>query len=120
MPYYLGYTYVIVFLLFGFLIPAGAFLTNRLLAPRHPNPEKLGAYECGLPADTDNSLPYNVRYYMFALLFVVFDVETVFLYPWAVAFHQLGFFAFVEMVIFIGILVVGLAYAWKKRLLEWL
>jgi NADH-quinone oxidoreductase subunit A len=120
LPYFLGYTYVAVFLLFGILIPVGALLANRLLAPRHPDPEKLQAYECGLATPSDNTLPYNVRYYIFALLFVVFDVETIFLYPWAVAFNRLGLFAFVEMIVFIGILVVGLVYAWKKRLLEWL
>jgi NADH-quinone oxidoreductase subunit A len=113
------YAYIGAFLVVGVLFVAVAFFAAWLLRPRRPNPVKLDTYECGEPAFGGAWIQYNVRYYLYALVFVVFDVETVFLYPWAVAFRQLGLFALVEMLIFIGILVVGLAYAWRKGFLKW-
>jgi NADH:ubiquinone oxidoreductase subunit 3 (subunit A) len=89
------------------------------IRPRRPDPVKESIYECGMVPIGDAQVRYNVRYYLFALLFVVFDVEAVFLYPWAVAYGQLGLYAFVEAVIFVGILLVGYAYAWRKRAMEW-
>ncbi len=88
--------------------------------PKRPNPVKDDTYECGVETVGDALGQFHVRYYIFALLFVLFDVEAVFLYPWAVAFRQLGLFAFVEAVLFIGILFVGYFYAWRRKALEWL
>lgn len=103
------------------LIPIIASVLFGLLKirPKRPDPIKSATYECGVEAEGDAWGQFNVRYYVFALLFVIFDVEVVFLYPWAVAFRQLGLFAFVEAVLFIVILVVGYLYAWRKKALEW-
>ena len=90
------------------------------LRPNRPDPIKSDTYECGVETEGDALGQFNVRYYVFALLFVIFDVEAVFLYPWAVSMGQLGLFAFVEAVLFIGILLVGYVYAWRRRALEWL
>ncbi len=103
------------------LLPIGAsvafgFLKRR---PKRPDPIKEATYECGVETEGDAWGQFNVRYYVFALLFVIFDVEAVFLYPWAVAFRQLGLFAFVEAVLFVAILVVGYLYAWRRKALEW-
>ena len=90
------------------------------LRPNKPNPVKSQVYECGVePIGKGSWAQFNFRYYVYALLFVIFDVEVVFLYPWAVQYQKLGLFALVEMLIFVLILVVGLAYAWRKRALEW-
>jgi len=113
------YAYVAAFLLVGVIFVSVAFIAGWLLRPKRPHPVKLDTYECGEPAFGSAWVQYNVKYYIYALVFVVFDVETVFLYPWAVAYRQLGLYAFVEMMIFIGILVVGLAYAWRKGFLRW-
>ncbi|BCJ87727.1 NADH-quinone oxidoreductase subunit A [Effusibacillus dendaii] len=90
-----------------------------LLRPKKPTAEKLSTYESGLEPFGEAQVRYNIRYYLFALLFVVFDVEILFLYPWAVSFMKLGAFGLVEAFIFIVLLVIGLAYAWKKKVLEW-
>lgn len=92
---------------------------SRLLAPRQRNDSKSTVYECGMVPIGGDWSQIRVRYYLFALLFVIFDVETVFLYPWAIMFKQLGTLAFVEMLIFIVILLFGLAYAWRKGVLQW-
>jgi len=117
--FYRQYLAVAVFV-FAALLMVGAMLgVGRLLRPAVPQDDKYLTYESG-----SDPLPLfgqaNVRYYIYALLFVVFDVEAVFLYPWAVAYRQLGVYAFVEAVIFIGILFVGYAYAWRKRAMEWI
>jgi NADH:ubiquinone oxidoreductase subunit 3 (subunit A) len=91
----------------------------RFVRPSRPNAVKLSTYECGLETIGPTWIQYHVGFYIYALVFVIFDVETVFLYPWAVAYGQLGLFALVEMLVFIAILVVGLVYALKKRVLRW-
>jgi NADH:ubiquinone oxidoreductase subunit 3 (subunit A) len=96
---------------------AFAFLKIR---PQHPDPIKEATYECGVETEGDAWGQFHVRYYVFALLFVIFDVEAVFLYPWAVAFRQLGLFAFVEAVLFVATLLVGYLYAWRRKALEWI
>ena len=103
-------TPIVASVVFGFL----------KLRPKRPDPIKEATYECGVETEGDAWGQFNVRYYVFALLFVIFDVEAVFLYPWAVAFRQLGLFAFVEAVLFVAILVVGYLYAWRRKALEWL
>ena len=114
-----GYEYFLGFLIISSLVPAVALIASRLLRPTANGGERLTTYESGMEPIGGAWIQFNIRYYMFALVFVIFDVETVFLYPWAVAFHTLGLLAFVEALIFIAILVVGLVYAWRKGALEW-
>ncbi|BAU26473.1 NADH dehydrogenase subunit A [Aneurinibacillus soli] len=114
-----NYLIVVIFLFLGIILPVVAITLARLLAPSNPTEEKRKTYESGVDPIGSSWVQFNVKYYIFALLFVVFDVETVFLYPWAVAFDSLGLFALVEMMIFIFLLVIGLVYAWKKKVLEW-
>lgn len=104
------------------LIPIAASVALGVfrIRPARPDPIKRSVYECGMIPIGDAHVRYTVRYYLFALLFVVFDVEAVFLYPWAVAYRHLGLYAFVEAVIFLAILGVGYVYAWRKRAMEWL
>ena len=107
-----------------FIALAGAFglvtlALSYLLQPKYPEPEKLSVYECGSEPFSDSRMPFPVRYYVIAMLFVIFDIEVIFLYPWAVTFNQLGVIGFIEMMIFIGLFVVAYVYAWRKRALEW-
>lgn len=111
-------------LLFAFafpLIPIGASFALGILRirPRKPDPVKDDIYECGVESEGTAWVQFNARYYVFALLFVVFDIETLFLYPWAVSLRQVKLFGFIEAMIFIAILLVGYLYAWRKRALEW-
>lgn len=108
--------YLILSIIFPFIIVIFALI----LGPKHPNPEKLTTYECGLDTQGPTWVQFKINYFLYALVFVAFDVETVFLYPWAVRFQALGTFAFIEMLIFIAILVIGLWYAWKEGALEWM
>ncbi|MBN2225790.1 MAG: NADH-quinone oxidoreductase subunit A [candidate division Zixibacteria bacterium] len=114
-----SYAAVLIFLLLGIGLVLVTFFTARLIRPSNPYKEKNQTYECGERPFGDSWVQFNNRFYIFALLFVIFDVEVVFLFPWAVAFNQLGLFALIEMVIFIVILVFGLVYAWKKGVLKW-
>lgn len=107
------------FLIGGIIFPLFIIFINWLVRPKKPSPEKETTYECGLDTQGPTWIQFKINYFLYALIFMVFDVETVFLYPWAVRFNSLGLFAFVEMTIFIGILAVGLWYAWKKGALEW-
>jgi NADH-quinone oxidoreductase subunit A len=113
------YLAVLVFLGVGIGMVLITFFIARLIRPAHPYQAKNQNYECAEQPIGGGWIQFNNRFYIFALIFVVFDVEAVFLFPWAVAFGQLGFYAFVEMVIFIGILLFGLFYAWKKGALKW-
>ncbi|HRD41650.1 MAG TPA: NAD(P)H-quinone oxidoreductase subunit 3 [Prochlorococcaceae cyanobacterium AMR_MDS_5431] len=114
-----GYDAFLGFLLVALAVPILALLTNQTIAPKSRNGERELTYESGMEPVGGAWIQFNIRYYMFALVFVIFDVETVFLYPWAVAFNRLGLLAFIEALIFISILVVALAYAWRKGALEW-
>jgi NAD(P)H-quinone oxidoreductase subunit 3 len=118
---FLLYEYDILgtFLIISSLIPILAFLISGVLAPISKGPEKLSSYESGIEPMGDAWLQFRIRYYMFALVFVVFDVETVFLYPWAMSFDVLGVSVFIEALIFVLILIFGLVYAWRKGALEW-
>lgn len=109
-----------VFLIASFLFGIVVLAVAWCVRPKNPTVEKLSTYECGLETTGTTWVRFKVSYFMYALVFLIFDVETIFLYPWAVMFQRLGWFAFVEMIIFIGILVVGLWYAWKEGALEWL
>lgn len=108
-----------VFVVIGVLFVPATLLASRLLAPSKPSPKKLSTYECGSEPVGPPWVQLRIGYYVYALLFVVFDIETVFLYPWAVAFNRMGAFILVEMLVFIGILAFGLAYAWKEGALSW-
>nr|YP_003934315.1 NADH-plastoquinone oxidoreductase subunit 3 [Monsonia speciosa]ACH47247.1 NADH-plastoquinone oxidoreductase subunit 3 [Monsonia speciosa]ADJ66450.1 NADH-plastoquinone oxidoreductase subunit 3 [Monsonia speciosa] len=108
-----------VFLVVSSLIPILAFLISTVLAPTREGPEKLSSYESGIEPMGDAWLQFRIRYYMFALVFVVFDVETVFLYPWAMSFDVLGVSVFLEAFLFVLILMIGSVYAWRKGALEW-
>ncbi|HWP49271.1 MAG TPA: NADH-quinone oxidoreductase subunit A [Candidatus Limnocylindrales bacterium] len=117
------YVNVLVFMTVGVLFLVGSLLAarlaSRLLHSRTLNPDKLTNYECGERPIGGTAIQFNIRFYVIALIFVIFEVEVVFLYPWAVVFKDLGFFAFVEMSVFIFILLLGLAYVWCKGDLEW-
>ena len=114
-----GYEYFLAFLLLCSLVPVVALAASKLLRPSRGGPERRTTYESGMELFGGAWIQFNIRYYMFALVFVIFDVETVFLYPWAITFSKLGLLAFVEALIFIGILIVALVYAWRKGALEW-
>ncbi|KON66889.1 NADH:ubiquinone oxidoreductase subunit A [Peribacillus butanolivorans] len=114
-----NYLIVFVFLSLGILLPLVALFFGRLLRPYKPNDMKYTTYESGIEPFQDSRVQFNVRYYLFGLMFVIFDVETVFLYPWAVAYDELGLFALIEMLFFVLILLLGLIYAWKKKVLKW-
>ncbi|MBC8042371.1 MAG: NADH-quinone oxidoreductase subunit A [Rhizobacter sp.] len=110
---------VFIFLALGVVLVVGGFITSRLLRPFRPNTEKMTTYECGEEPVGSSWVQFNIRFYVIALIFIIFDVEILFLFPWATIYKQLGTFALVEALIFIGILLVGLAYAWVKGDLEW-
>lgn len=111
---------VVLFLvLLGILLVAVPLLLQRLIAPAKPTREKLDTYECGEEPEGMAWVQFNIRFYVIALIFLIFDVEIVFLFPWAVVFRDLGMVAFIEMALFLLILIVGLAYVWKKADLDW-
>lgn len=114
-----NYVIVAIFISLGILLPVVALTLGRLLRPNKPTELKQTTYESGNEPVGEGQVRFNIRYYLFALMFVIFDVETVFLYPWAVSYGKLGLFALIEMLIFIALLVVGLIYAWKKKVLKW-
>jgi NADH-quinone oxidoreductase subunit A len=118
--YFGQYVTIGIFTIAGALIVFGTIAVSKLVGPSVPNPEKVTTYESGIDPIGRGWSQSNVRYYIFALLFVMFDVEAVFLFPWAVVFQKFGTQAFVEMVIFIGILALALVYAIRKKVLEWL
>ena len=115
----IGFGTIGIFLIGGFVFALMAILMNWILGPRNPGREKEKTFECGLDTQGPTWVQFKAGYFMYALIFAAFDVETVFLYPWAVAFKSLGLFALCEMIIFIAILTIGLWYAWKKGALEW-
>jgi len=110
---------VVIFLLIGLVVGVGMLIFSWILRPRNPYPEKLMPYESGITPFHDAHQKFSIRYYIIAMLFLIFDIEAVFLYPWAVAYDHIGLYGFVEMLIFIAILVVGYVYAWKKGAFEW-
>ncbi len=113
------WAFVGIFLAIAGILPAVPILLGWLLGPRKPNPIKTDTYECGIETVGDTWVQFKVQYYIFALVFVVFDVEMVFLFPWAVAYGGLGLLAFVEVLVFITLLAVALLYVWRKGALEW-
>jgi NADH-quinone oxidoreductase subunit A len=119
IPYGVLYLYVGIFMLLISGFVASVLVLARLISPSRRSATKAQNYETGETTVTDPWRPFPVRYYVFALLFLIFDVEAAFLYPWAVIYRELGLYGFIEMVIFVLILGVGLVYAWKKGALKW-
>lgn len=113
--------YLPILLFIGIALAFGVvtLLLSYLVQPKFPESEKLSPYECGSEPFSDARMPFPVRYYIFAMLFVIFDIEIIFLYPWAVVFDKIGLIGLVEMLVFIGLFVVAYAYAWRKGALEW-
>jgi NADH-quinone oxidoreductase subunit A len=115
-----AYIPILLFVLVAITFPIVTFLIARLIRAGKYDPVKLEPYECGIvPTSVAHDTRFSVRYYLIAVLFVVFDVETVFLYPWAVMFRKLALFGFIEMFVFLAILVVGYVYAWRRGALQW-
>lgn len=119
LAYLTKYLAIIVFIFIALAFGVVTLAISYLVQPKYPEPEKLSAYECGSEPFSDARMPFPVRYYIFAMLFVIFDVEVIFLYPWAVVFNKIGLIGLVEMMIFIGLFVVAYVYAWRKGALEW-
>ncbi|OGW80495.1 MAG: NADH-quinone oxidoreductase subunit A [Omnitrophica bacterium RIFCSPLOWO2_12_FULL_44_17] len=113
------YLFIGLFFLVAIVFPFIPLVLAYFLAPKKPNPVKQSTYECGLESKGESWIQFKVQYYIYALIFVIFDIEVIFIYPWAVAYKQMGLFALVEMFIFLAILILGLIYAWKKNVLEW-
>jgi len=115
----LPYAFIAVFFVVAFALPIIGLAVAWLLRPKKPNPAKNATYECGMETIGDTWVQFKAQYYLYALIFVVFDVEAVFIFPWAVAYSQLGLYTLVEMFLFVAILLGGLLYAWRKKALEW-
>lgn len=113
------YLPILIFIAFGVFVGVAALTIGALFGPRKPDPAKLSPYECGFPAFEDTRLPFDVRYYLVAILFIIFDLETAFLFPWGVALRHIGWPGLIAMGIFIGLLLIGFIYEWKKGALEW-
>lgn len=110
---------ILIFLIVGLVFVAGGLIMSWLIRPNRPYPSKLTTYECGETPIGDTHIRFNIRFYVIALIFLIFDVEVVFLFPWATVYKELGWFAFVEMLVFLAILFVGYAYVWRKGDLDW-
>lgn len=114
-----NWLYIGIFLVIGIIVPIVPLLFSRLVAPRKPNPIKQSTYECGIETVGDSWVQFKAQYYIYALIFLVFDVETVFLFPWALSLKQFPLFVVLEGILFIAILVTGLVFAWRRGMLEW-
>jgi NADH-quinone oxidoreductase subunit A len=114
-----NYFPILVFIVVGTVMGTVLLALGFILGPRRPDAEKLSPYECGFEAFEDSRMKFDVRYYLVAILFIIFDLEIAFLFPWAVVLDKVGMAGFAAMVVFLGILVVGFIYEWKKGALEW-
>ena len=115
----LQYLPLAIFISISMIIGLALLIAPFIVAYRQPDPEKLSTYECGFNAFDDARMKFDVRYYLVAILFIIFDLEVSFLFPWAVAFDQLGLFGFWSMMVFLAVLTIGFIYEWKKGALEW-
>jgi|TARA_B110000967_G_scaffold115772_1_gene118500 NADH-quinone oxidoreductase subunit A len=113
------YFSIILFLFIAIVLSFGFVLANFLAAPNNPDPEKLSAYECGFEAFDDSRMEFDVRFYLVAILFIIFDLEIAFLFPWAISLGNIGTLGFWSMMIFLSVLTIGFIYEWKKGALEW-
>ena len=119
MAYVVEYLPILIFLGLALALGIGFILIPWLVAPKHPDPEKVSAYECGFNAFDDARMKFDVRFYLVAILFIIFDLEVAFLFPWAVALGDIGLFGVWSMMLFLGVLTVGFIYEWRKGPLEW-
>ena len=110
---------IILFLIIALILSFGVIIVNFLFSPKNPDPEKLSAYECGFEPFSDSRMEFDIRFYLVAILFIIFDLEIAFLFPWAISLGKIGFLGFVSMMIFLFILTVGFIYEWKKGALDW-
>ena len=115
----LEYLPILIFLGIAAVIAIGAVAASYIVAPQNPDPDKVSAYECGFDAFDDARGRFDVRFYLVAILFIIFDLEVAFLFPWAVSFKDIGLYGFWSMMVFLGILTIGFIYEWKKGALEW-
>lgn len=113
------YLPIAIFIGVALFIGAALMVAPFLVAVRNPDPEKVSAYECGFNAFDDARMKFDVRFYLVSILFIIFDLEIAFLFPWAVAFKTVGVFGFWSMMVFLGVLTIGFIYEWKKGALEW-
>jgi len=113
------YLSIIVFLFISIFLSIGFVVANLIAAPSNPDPEKLSAYECGFEAFDDSRMEFDVRFYLVAILFIIFDLEIAFLFPWAISLGGIGALGFWSMMFFLGVLTIGFIYEWKKGALEW-
>ncbi|MEM7679857.1 MAG: NADH-quinone oxidoreductase subunit A [Pseudomonadota bacterium] len=113
------YLPILLFMAVAMVIAVAMIAGSLLMGKQNPDPEKLSAYECGFDAFTDARNKFDVRFYLVTLLFIIFDLEIAFLFPWAISLGEIGFFGFWSMMIFLGVLTVGFIYEWKKGALEW-
>ena len=114
-----GYLSIIIFLFIALGLSVGFIVLNFLFSPKKPDPEKLSAYECGFDAFDDSRMEFDVRFYLVAILFIIFDLEIAFLFPWAISLGNIGILGFTSMMIFLFILTIGFIYEWKKGALDW-
>ena len=114
-----NYLPVLIFIVIGLGLGTVMIVMGAMLGPRRPDSEKQSPYECGFEAFEDSRMKFDVRYYLVAILFIIFDLEIAFLFPWAVVLDEIGMFGFLAMMVFLGVLVVGFVYEWKKGALEW-
>jgi len=114
-----SYFPIILFLIIALGLSFGFVILNYLLSPKNPDPEKLSAYECGFDPFDDSRMEFDVRFYLVAILFIIFDLEIAFLFPWAISLGKIGIFGFISMMIFLFILTIGFIYEWKKGALDW-
>lgn len=119
LTYLDNYSPILIFIVIALGFGLVTLALSYLVQPKYPEFEKLSVYECGSEPFSDSRMPFPVRYYVIAMLFVIFDIEVIFLYPWAITFHDLGVIGLIEMLIFIGLFVVAYVYAWRKGALEW-
>ena len=119
LEYLARYCPIMFFIVFAVVFGIWTLVVSSLLQPKYPDPEKLSVYECGSEPFSDARMPFPVRYYIFAMLFVIFDIEVIFLYPWAVVFTKIELIGLIEMLVFIGLFLVAYVYAWRKGALEW-
>ena len=115
----LNYLPLVVFIAVALFIGLALLIAPFIVAYQQPDPEKLSAYECGFNAFDDARMKFDVRYYLVSILFIIFDLEVAFLFPWAVSLKDIGFFGFWSMMVFLGILTIGFIYEWRKGALEW-
>ena len=113
------YLSIIIFLILALGLSAAFIAINYLASPKNPDPEKLSAYECGFEPFNDSRMEFDVRFYLVAILFIIFDLEIAFLFPWAISLGTIGIYGYVSMLIFLFILTIGFIYEWKKGALDW-